>query len=100
MAHSVVMPKLGNTVESSIIVKWHVEEGQRIAQDDVLCEIETDKATMDVPAGAKTRRGANGQSRWHCGERAAWKDSGKGCQRQIRQWIGRQTSRIRCGASG
>ncbi len=52
MAHSVVMPKLGNTVESSIIVKWHFEEGQRIAQDDILCEIETDKATMDVPAGA------------------------------------------------
>lgn len=52
MAHSVVMPKLGNTVESSIIVKWHVEEGQRIKQDDVLCEIETDKATMDVQAGA------------------------------------------------
>lgn len=51
MAHSVVMPKLGNTVESSIIVKWHVEEGQRIKQDDVLCEIETDKATMDVQAG-------------------------------------------------
>lgn len=51
MAHIVVMPKLGNTVESSIIVKWNVAEGQSVSQDDVLCEIETDKATMDVPAG-------------------------------------------------
>ncbi len=51
MAHVVVMPKLGNTVESCIIVKWNVSEGQAIKADTVLCEIETDKATMDVPAG-------------------------------------------------
>ncbi len=52
MAQVVVMPKLGNTVESCIIVKWNIEEGQAVAADAVLCEIETDKATMDVPAGA------------------------------------------------
>ena len=51
MAHVVVMPKLGNTVESCIIVKWNVSEGQAVKADTVLCEIETDKATMDVPAG-------------------------------------------------
>ncbi|MHB0896495.1 MAG: dihydrolipoamide acetyltransferase family protein, partial [Spirochaetales bacterium] len=49
----VVMPKLGNTVESCIIVKWNVSEGQTVKADTVLCEIETDKATMDVPAGAE-----------------------------------------------
>ncbi|MDP2790847.1 MAG: dihydrolipoamide acetyltransferase family protein [Rectinemataceae bacterium] len=53
MAHVVVMPKLGNTVESCIIVKWNVSEGQVIKADTVLCEIETDKATMDVPAGVE-----------------------------------------------
>ena len=53
MAHVVVMPKLGNTVESCIIVKWNVSEGQAIKADTVLCEIETDKATMDVPAGVE-----------------------------------------------
>ena len=53
MAHVVVMPKLGNTVESCIIVKWNVTEGQAIKADTVLCEIETDKATMDVPAGVE-----------------------------------------------
>ncbi|HOV94744.1 MAG TPA: dihydrolipoamide acetyltransferase family protein [Spirochaetales bacterium] len=51
MAHVVVMPKLGNTVESCIIVKWDVAEGQDVNADTVLCEIETDKATMEVPAG-------------------------------------------------
>lgn len=51
MAHVVIMPKLGNTVESCIIVKWNVSEGQEVGADSVLCEIETDKATMDVPAG-------------------------------------------------
>ena len=53
MAQTVVMPKLGNTVESCIIVKWKVSEGQNVAADTVLCEIETDKATMDVPAGTE-----------------------------------------------
>jgi len=53
MAHVVVMPKLGNTVESCIIVKWNVSEGQAVKADTVLCEIETDKATMDVPAGVE-----------------------------------------------
>ena len=53
MANVVVMPKLGNTVESCIIVKWNVAEGQAVKADTVLCEIETDKATMDVPAGAE-----------------------------------------------
>ncbi|MCE5257417.1 MAG: 2-oxo acid dehydrogenase subunit E2 [Spirochaetaceae bacterium] len=51
MAHVVVMPKLGNTVESCIIVKWNVTEGQEVNAETVLCEIETDKATMEVPAG-------------------------------------------------
>jgi len=51
MAQIVVMPKLGNTVESCVIVKWSVSEGQNVTADTVLCEVETDKATMDVPAG-------------------------------------------------
>ena len=53
MAHVVVMPKLGNTVESCIIVKWKVSAGEPVKADTVLCEIETDKATMDVPAGVE-----------------------------------------------
>jgi len=45
------MPKLGNTVESSVIVSWKVKPGDQVKKDTALCEIETDKATMDVPAG-------------------------------------------------
>jgi pyruvate dehydrogenase E2 component (dihydrolipoamide acetyltransferase) len=47
------MPKLGNTVESCIIVGWKVEVGAKVAADTMICEIETDKATMEVPAGAE-----------------------------------------------
>jgi pyruvate dehydrogenase E2 component (dihydrolipoamide acetyltransferase) len=48
MATAVVMPKLGNTVESSIIAGWRKKKGEKIAQGETLCEIETDKATIDV----------------------------------------------------
>ena len=50
MATAVVMPKQGNTVESCIIVSWKKHVGDAVAVDDVLCEVETDKATMDVPS--------------------------------------------------
>jgi len=50
MATAVVMPKQGNTVESCIIVSWKKHVGDPVAVDDVLCEVETDKATMDVPS--------------------------------------------------
>ena len=50
MATAVVMPKQGNSVESCIIVSWKKHVGDVVAVDDVLCEVETDKATMDVPS--------------------------------------------------
>lgn len=53
MATTIIMPKLGNTVESSIIISWNVKPGDHIDKDSVLCEIETDKATMEVPAGVE-----------------------------------------------
>lgn len=51
MATKIIMPKLGNTVESSVILGWKVKPGDVVRRDTILCEIETDKATMDVPAG-------------------------------------------------
>lgn len=48
MATAVVMPKLGNSVETSIIVNWKKKKGEHVSQGEALCEIETDKATMDV----------------------------------------------------
>jgi len=51
MATTVVMPQLGNTVESCLITAWHVKVGDTVESSTVLCDIETDKSTMDVPAG-------------------------------------------------
>ncbi|MDR0723018.1 MAG: 2-oxo acid dehydrogenase subunit E2 [Treponema sp.] len=53
MAHIVIMPRQGNTVESCIIVDWKVQEGDTVAADTPLCDVETDKATFEVPAGAE-----------------------------------------------
>ena len=52
MATAVVMPKQGNTVESCIIVDWKKAEGDQIAAGEVLCEVETDKATLEVESTA------------------------------------------------
>ena len=52
MAHVLIMPRQGNTVESCIIVRWKAAEGAVVAADESVCEVETDKASFDVPAGA------------------------------------------------
>ncbi|MGO1383254.1 MAG: dihydrolipoamide acetyltransferase family protein [Arachnia sp.] len=52
MATVVVMPQLGNSVESCLIVSWFVKEGDEVAEGAVLCEVETDKASMEVPSNA------------------------------------------------
>lgn len=43
----ILMPQAGNTMEEGTIVSWKVAEGDRIEVGQVICEIETDKATMD-----------------------------------------------------
>jgi pyruvate dehydrogenase E2 component (dihydrolipoamide acetyltransferase) len=45
------MPRQGNTVESCIITAWKVAEGTPVVVDQTVCEVETDKASFDVPAG-------------------------------------------------
>lgn len=52
MAHVLIMPRQGNTVESCVIVDWKAKEGDTVAADAPVCEVETDKATFEVPAGA------------------------------------------------
>ena len=46
MATIVVMPQLGNSVESCIIVEWMIAEGDTVSVDQTLASIETDKSTM------------------------------------------------------
>jgi len=46
------MPRQGNTVESCIIVGWKVNEGDTVTDETTVCDVETDKASFEVPAGA------------------------------------------------
>eukprot|EP00956_Cyclotella_meneghiniana_P018210 scaffold30132_cov72-Cyclotella_meneghiniana.AAC.5 len=49
--HEVVgMPSLSPTMESGTISAWNVEEGAAFSAGDVLCSVETDKATVDFEA--------------------------------------------------
>ena len=48
MAQAVIFPKLGQTMEEGAIVKWLKKEGDPVAKGDILFEIETDKANLEV----------------------------------------------------
>jgi pyruvate dehydrogenase E2 component (dihydrolipoamide acetyltransferase) len=50
MAQLFTMPQLGSTMEEGTILKWHKQEGDPIRKGEVLLEIETDKAAMEVEA--------------------------------------------------
>ena len=48
MAIPVEMPKMSDTMLEGVVIAWLVEEGQQIAAGDVVAQVETDKATMDL----------------------------------------------------
>jgi len=48
----ITMPQLGMAQDSGVLVGWLVELGAQVGADEPLFEVETDKATMEVPAGA------------------------------------------------
>jgi pyruvate dehydrogenase E1 component beta subunit len=50
MPVEILMPALSPTMTEGTLTKWQVKEGDRIAAGDVIAEIETDKATMEVEA--------------------------------------------------
>lgn len=50
MPIEILMPALSPTMEEGTLAKWLVKEGDTVASGDVLAEIETDKATMEVEA--------------------------------------------------
>jgi pyruvate dehydrogenase E2 component (dihydrolipoamide acetyltransferase) len=52
MAHILIMPRQGNTVESCVISEWLVKEGDRVEAATPVCIVETDKATFEIPSGA------------------------------------------------
>jgi len=50
MSIDVLMPALSPTMEEGTLAKWHVKPGDTVKSGDVIAEIETDKATMEVEA--------------------------------------------------
>ena len=48
MAIDIQMPALSPTMEEGTLSKWLVKEGDTVSSGDILAEIETDKATMEV----------------------------------------------------
>ena len=57
MTTPILMPALSPTMEVGKLVKWHVKEGDTVRSGDVIAEIETDKATMEVEAVDEGRIG-------------------------------------------
>ena len=50
MTIEILMPALSPTMEEGTLAKWLVNEGDSISSGDLIAEIETDKATMEVEA--------------------------------------------------
>ena len=57
MSINITMPALSPTMEEGKLAKWHVKEGDTVSSGDVIAEIETDKATMEVEAVDEGRIG-------------------------------------------
>ncbi|WP_212112114.1 pyruvate dehydrogenase complex dihydrolipoamide acetyltransferase [Bartonella queenslandensis] len=50
MSIKITMPALSPTMEEGNLTKWNIKEGDKVSSGDVIAEIETDKATMEVEA--------------------------------------------------
>ncbi len=50
MAIKIQMPKLSDTMDTGRILKWLKKEGDKVSPGDVIAEVETDKANMDMEA--------------------------------------------------
>src|SRR5437660_10503936 len=52
MAYELKLPDLGEGLTEGEIARWLVSEGQEVAEDDPLVEIQTDKTTVEIPSPA------------------------------------------------
>jgi 2-oxoglutarate dehydrogenase E2 component (dihydrolipoamide succinyltransferase) len=50
MPTSVPVPELGESIKEAKLIKWHKADGDRVQTDEPICELETDKANVDIPA--------------------------------------------------
>ena len=46
----ILMPKLGESIQEGTITKWFVKEGDKVAEDDMLFEVATDKVDSEIPS--------------------------------------------------
>ena len=45
----IILPNIGETVTEGKVIKWLKQVGDQVEDGDVVCEVETDKSTMEVP---------------------------------------------------
>ncbi|MBU5468431.1 2-oxo acid dehydrogenase subunit E2 [Virgibacillus sp. MSJ-26] len=50
MSYVFKLPDIGEGIHEGEIVKWFIEEGKEIKEDDVLCEVQNDKAVVEIPS--------------------------------------------------
>src|SRR5947199_6115945 len=48
MAEEILMPRLSDTMTEGVIAAWHKKVGDTVKKGDLLAEVETDKATMEL----------------------------------------------------
>ena len=95
MTTEVRVPTLGESVTEATVATWFKKPGDAVAADEMLCELETDKVTVEVPAPAA---GVDGRNR--CKRR---RHRGCGCPPRDDHRSGRRCccgSGTCCGRSG
>ena len=50
MAFEFKFPDIGEGITEGEIVKWFFKEGDEVKEDDVLCEVQNDKAVVEIPS--------------------------------------------------
>ena len=50
MAFQFRLPDIGEGIHEGEIVKWFVKPGDKVQEDDVLCEVQNDKAVVEIPS--------------------------------------------------
>ncbi|MEJ2490422.1 MAG: 2-oxoglutarate dehydrogenase complex dihydrolipoyllysine-residue succinyltransferase [Desulfuromonadales bacterium] len=48
----VKVPEIGESIVEALVANWIVEDGAEVAQDEIICELETDKVNVELPADA------------------------------------------------
>ncbi len=73
MPTNVDIPPLGDSVSEAVLLRWLKNDGDYVKEQDLLCELETDKANVDLPAptAGVLRRAKNAGDTVHIGETIA-----------------------------